>query len=234
VSGGIAQHAAADGDRFAAAHAALRADSSVQFTLTRAAPPPRPPEWLTHVLEWLAHVLKPVARLIGWIFRQMPQAPYARIFLWTLIAALIVLLGWVVYQRIRHGEWRWPHRRGTRQTEPVVPDPDWHPDATPAQAWLREADRLAADGRYAEAAHVLLIRSIDDIARRRPRAVRPALTSRELSEADAVPPAARRLFAGIATLVERSLFGARAVDASDWASARAAYEDFALPQAWRG
>ena len=81
---------------------------------------------------------------------------------------------------------------------------------------------------------MLLIRSIDDIARRRPRAVRPALTSRELSEADAVPPAARRLFAGIAALVERSLFGARAVDASDWASARAAYQDFALPQAWRG
>jgi len=234
VSGGIAQHAAADGDRFAAAHAALRADTSVQFTLTRAAPPPKPPEWLTQVLEWLAHVLQPVARLLGWISRQMPQAPYARIFLWTLIAALVVLLGWVVYQRIRHGEWRWPHRRRTRQTEPVTSDPDWHPEAAPAQAWLREADRLAADGRYAEAAHVLLIRSIDDIARRRPRTVRPALTSRELSEADAVPPAARRLFAGIAALVERSLFGARAVDASDWASARAAYQDFALPQAWRG
>ena len=36
------KHAAADGDRFAAAHAALRADPSVQSTLTRATPPPRP------------------------------------------------------------------------------------------------------------------------------------------------------------------------------------------------
>lgn len=234
MSGGTAQHAAAASDRFAAAHAALRADPQMQFTLSRAPAPREPPAWLGPFLRWLGHVLEPLARLLGWISRQMPAAPYARIFLWGVIAILAVLLVWVAYQRIRHGEWRWPHRRRARQTEPVGDDPDWHPDAAPAQAWLREADRLAADGRYAEAVHVLLIRSVDDIARRRPYVVRPALTSRELSDAEAVPPAARRLFAGIAALVERSLFGARPVDATDWAGARAAYEDFALPQAWRG
>ena len=92
---------------------------------------------------------------------------------------------------------------------------------------------MAAQGRFAEAVHHLLFRSIEDIAKRRPRLVRPALTSRELAAADAIPGPARELCAGIARLVERSLFGGRAVDADDWASARRAYADFALPGTWR-
>ena len=67
----------------------------------------------------------------------------------------------------------------------------------------------------------------------RPRLVRPALTSRELAAAEAVPPVARDLFSRIARLVERSLFGGRAVDAGDWSTARAAYADFVLPGTWR-
>jgi len=233
VSGGTAQVAVADDDRFAAAHAALRADPSVQFTLTRAPPPQRPPEWLTQVMHWIAKALEPLARLLGWLTRQMPAAPFARIFLWSLIVALLLLLGWIVYQRVRHGTWRWPTRRRARDGVPVDVEPDWQPEAAPARAWLREADALAAEGRYADAVHVLLIRSVDDIARRRPRLVRPGLTSRELGAAGAVPPRARTLFAGIAALVERSLFGGRSVDAEDWARARADYADFALPDTWR-
>ncbi|WP_010162783.1 DUF4129 domain-containing protein [Sphingomonas sp. PAMC 26617] len=233
MSGGTAQNAAAASDRFAAAHAALKADPQVQFTLSFAPARPKPPAWIEQVLHWLAKVLEPVARLLGWITRQMPAAPYARIFLWTLIAGLAVLLLWVVYQRIRHGEWRWPTRKRARQAAVVENDPDWQPESAPARAWLREADALAAEGRYAEAVHLLLIRSVDDIARRRPRVVRPALTARELGAANAVPPAARGLFAGIAALVERSLFGGRPVDAGEWAAARTAYADFALPGTWR-
>lgn len=233
MSGGTAQNAAAASDRFAAAHAALKADPQVQFTLSLAPPRPRPPVWIEQVLHWLAQVLEPVARLIAWISQQMPAAPYARIFLWSLIAALVLLLLWVVYQRLRHGEWRWPTRKRARQAAVVEGDPEWQPETAPARAWLREADTLAAEGRYAEAVHLLLIRSVDDIARRRPRLVRPALTARELGAADAVPQAARGLFASIAALVERSLFGGRPVDAGEWSAARAAYADFALPGTWR-
>jgi hypothetical protein len=63
--------------------------------------------------------------------------------------------------------------------------------------------------------------------------VRPALTSRELAAAEAIPAPARDLFARIARLVERSLFGGRPVAADDWTTARAAYADFALPGTWR-
>ena len=101
------------------------------------------------------------------------------------------------------------------------------------RAWLREADALAADGRFAEAIRQLLFRSVEDIGKRRPRLVRPALTSRELAASDALPGAARSLFAGIAAKVEHSLFGRRAVSEGDWRDARAAYAEFALPGSWR-
>ncbi|WP_443025406.1 DUF4129 domain-containing protein [Sphingomonas sp. RB3P16] len=222
-------------DRFAAAHAALTADPSVQFTLQRAPPPPQPPLWLKQFAEWLVWALRPVGRFLMWIDSFFPRLPYARILLWTVLVVAVATLLWVVYQRVRHGEWRWPRRFGRRATQVALDEAqEWAPEAAPAHEWLREADALAADGHYAEAVHHLLRRSIDDIARRRPRLVRPALTSRELSAADAIPPSARDLFAGIARLVERSLFGGRPVDAADWRTARAAYSDFALPGTWRG
>ncbi len=232
MSGGTAQQVATATDRFTAAHAALKADPTVQFTLQRAPPPPRPPEWLLQFIKWLGHALEPIGRFFRWIDAFMPNWPFARIFLWGLVAVVVVLILWGVYQRIRYGEWRMPTRIGLRATA-VAEEEAWAPEAAPAREWLREADAMAAAGRYAEAVHHLLFRSIDDIARRRPRLVRPALTSRELSASEALPPPARDLFAGIARLVERSLFGGRPVDAQDWAGARAAYSDFALPGTWR-
>ncbi|GGA53699.1 hypothetical protein GCM10011395_25130 [Sphingomonas psychrolutea] len=233
VSGATAQQVATATDRFAAAHAALKADPTVQFTLRRAPPPPQPPTWLEPFLKWLERVFEPVGRFFAWIDSFFPHWPYARIFLWSVLAVVVALVAWGVYQRIRYGEWRLPRRIRLRATAVVVDEEAWSPDAAPVREWLREADAMAAAGRYAEAVHHLLFRSIEDIARRRPRLVRPALTSRELSASDALPPSARDLFAGIARLVERSLFGGRPVDAVDWTGARAAYSDFALPGTWR-
>jgi hypothetical protein len=162
----------------------------------------------------------------------MPNAPYARILLWTVLALAAAALVWMVYERVRHGEWRLPRRRAVT-AEAGDEEPGWAPEAAPARSWLKEADALAEQGLYAEAVHHLLFRSVEDLSRRRPRLVRPALTSRELAAAEAVPPAARDIFARIARLVERSLFGGRAVDAGDWSNARAAYADFVLPGTWR-
>lgn len=235
------QEAAAAAERFAAAHRALVADPSIQFTMHHAPGPPRPPQWLVdffdalgRLLKPLGSLLRPIGRFLAWLTEHMPAAPYALILLWGVIVALLVTVALILYQRLRHGEWRLPRRR-MRAGVPGEIDPEgWIPDAAPARAWLEEADALAARGRYAEAAHLLLFRSVEDIARRRPRLVRPALTSRELARADGLPGAARELFAGIARLVERSLFGGRVVDVDDWREARARYADFALPGAWRG
>jgi uncharacterized protein DUF4129 len=163
----------------------------------------------------------------------MPDAPYARIFLWTVIAIAAAALALLIWQRIRTGEWRLPRRRRAAADAGAEEESSWAPEAAPARAWLNEADALAGQGLYAEAVHHLLFRSVEDIAKRRPRVVRPALTSRELAAAEAVPPAARDLFARIARLVERSLFGGRAVGEGDWSAARAAYADLVLPRTWR-
>ncbi len=219
--------AAAAASRFSAAHDALRADPSVQFDLRAAPPPPKPPAWLIHLGEWLESVLRPVGRGLAWLFGLLPDAPYARI----LAAALLL---WVIVDRVRYGQWRLPRWRRRTVTDALPEDdPQWTPEAAPARAWLREADALAAEGRYAEAVHHLLIRSIEDIGRRRPRLLRPALTSRDIAAADGIPSTARDIFTGIARIVERSLFGGRAVGATDWSEARTAYADFALPKVWK-
>lgn len=197
-------------------------------------PPPQPPRWLKAFVDWLGDVLGPVARLVEWVGGFMPDAPYARLFLWIVLAIALLALASAIYQRLRYGEWRLPRRRRARSVDPgPEEEQSWSPEAAPARSWLREADALAAQGRYAEAVHHLLFRSIEDISRRRPRLVRPALTSRELAAAEVLPPPARSLFARIAGLVERSLFGGRAVEAGDWTEARAAYADLVLPGTWR-
>lgn len=225
--------AAQGGERFAAAHRALAADPAIQFRMAPHAPspPPTPPEWLV----WLMDKLKPVGRFFDWLSSWMPDAPWARIILWGLIAAAAAFVLVTVIDRVRHGAWRWPTRqRRARDVAATPVEEEWAPAAAPARAWLEEADALAARGRYAEALHHLLFRSIEDIAQRRPQLARPSLTSREIAAARGIPAMARALFAGIAGKVERSLFGGHAVGAEDWRTARAAYADFALPGQWRG
>lgn len=218
------------GARLAEAYRALHDDPTMQFHLVAAPPPPTAPGWLKTLGHWVGELFRPIGRLIAWIGRQMPDAPYARILLWTVVALALAALLWAVVVRLRTGAWRWSRRR--REVAPAADEEFWTPDAVPVHAWLQEADALAAEGAYAEAVHHLLQRSIEDIERRRPRLVRPALTSRELAADRALPPRARGIFAAIAAVVERSLFGGRAVSAAEWSEARAAYADFALPKAW--
>jgi hypothetical protein len=219
-------------DRFAQAYHALRADPSVQFNLTPPTAPPQPPAWLQAFFRWLDHTLEPVGRALKWLAGFFPDAGYARILLWIVIALGAAALAWALFNRIRHGQWSLRLPRRANPTEAAAEE-DWGPEEGRARSWLQEADALAREGRFAEAIHHLLFRSIDDIAGRRPALVRPALTSRELAASDGIPGRARDLFAGIARLVERSLFGGRAVSERDWIEARTAYSDFALAASWR-
>jgi hypothetical protein len=231
VIAGQGQNAA---ERFAAAHRALRANTDIQFDLKRMPPLPQPPAWLRAFGEWLRGVLRPVGRFFDWLGSFMPDAPYARILLWSVLIAAALALAWMIWTRFSDGAWRLPRwKRGSSIAAQDDEEDQWQPDAAPVRAWLEEADVLAGEGRFAEAAHHLLIRSVEDIGRRRPGLVQPAITSRDLARAPAVPPRARLLFSGIAAVVERSLFGGRAVGAEDWAECRSAYADFARSASWK-
>ena len=105
--------------------------------------------------------------------------------------------------------------------------PLYQPDAKTARIVLGDAEELAKQGRFTEAVHTLLFRSIQDITDKRPRHVGPSLTSREISELPILSQKARAGFSMITSLVEASFFGGNALGADDYAASKTAYKNFA-------
>lgn len=220
--------------RFEEAHRALLADPSVQFRLVHPPPPTPAPPWLRAVGEWLAWALRPIGRALGWIIGLLPDAPYARILFWSVIALVAAFVAWTVLERIRRGAWQWPHLSRRKIAAAAAVSDEAAPfEPEPVRAWLAEADALAAGGGFAEAAHLLLFRTVEDLARRRPGVIRPALTARELAAVAAFPPPVRARVAAIAALVERSLFGGRPVGIDEWRAVRNSYAELGRPEVWR-
>ena len=201
-----------------AAQAQLMRDRTLQFDFSKAEPPPNVhlPHWLEALLRAIGAFLRVIAPAFGWIF----------------VGGVALGLGLVLFFIGREiVRTRFPGLGRRRRPARVAPL-DWRPDAGAARALLEEADRLAAAGEYEKAVHLILYRSIEEIEGRRPKLVKPALTSREIGALEGVPAAARAVFGHIAQVVERSFFGGRSVDAAGFAECRKAYEDFAFPGAW--
>jgi len=72
---------------------------------------------------------------------------------------------------------------------------------------LADAESLAAEGRYAEAIHALLLRVLEALGRDDPGRVRRSMTSREIAAALPLAPAPRAALGALVAEVERSLFG---------------------------
>jgi hypothetical protein len=123
-------------------------------------------------------------------------------------------------------------RPGQKAGRLVLGEETWRPAPEVARALLEDADRLAEQGLYEEAAHLILLRSIQDIAARKPRAVQPSLTSRDIASLTVLSSSARETFTGIALAVEESLFGGRPMSREGFGRCRQAYEAFAAPGAW--
>ncbi|MBO9498843.1 MAG: hypothetical protein J7496_13255 [Novosphingobium sp.] len=194
---------------------AVRAHADIQYApiqLPKAAPPP---SWLTRLLDWLGNLLKPVAEALGvsWPVLQ-----------WVLLGLAALLVGWLLWRLLA------PIARIRLARRPAEEDadPDWTPDRAAALALLGDADQLAAEGRFDEATHLLLQRSVLQIAEARPDWLGPSSTAREIAALPALPERARGAFRTIAERVERSLFALRRLEREDWQAARAAYADFAL------
>jgi hypothetical protein len=188
----------------------------IQFTPLTPAPKPvaQTPRWLRDLVEWLNAHMAPFG---NWL------AEHFRAFEIAAVALLVLLAGWMI--------WRW--LRGYRRAERADGHNDeaavWRPDAAMAAALLSDADRLAAEGRFDEAVHLLLRRSFDDIAMTRPDWLTPASTAREIARLGALPAAARAAFGVITAEVERSRYALHPLGQPDWTRARAAYAGFAVP-----
>ena len=192
----------------------MRADQAIQFApVTVAKDPPPQPTWLDAVLRWLAEALAPLGRALGMSWP---------VFKWILLAIAVAAIAWLLWRMLSPAlGWR-PNGK------PEAEEEAWAPATGEALALLEDADALAAQGRFDEATHLLLKRSVGQIAAARPDLVEPATTARELSAMGSLPAAARTAFTTIAGRVESSLFAMRTLSAADWQAARAAYADFAL------
>jgi len=176
-------------------------------------PPPPPPPWL----KWLADLLSALSPLFGYLF----------------IAIIIAVIGGVLYfifgeaLRVRFG------KSGAGKVDEADDELiDVRPDAAMARGLLEEADALARAGKFAEAVHLLLFRSIEDIQTRLEGGVPKSLTAREIGDLQHLPERAKHGLGPIIVIVERSFFGGREVDADGWQEARASYQDFAFGEAW--
>ncbi len=189
----------------------IRADDALQFGPVETTPKPEPPSWLQDLFEWIGQLFEPLGRgLIGiW-----------PVLKWVLLAGVIALLLWLLWKLVE------PYIGGPKREKTI--DEEWAPEREDALALLSDADRLAAEGNYDEATHLLLQRSVSQIAASRPEWLEPSSTAREIAALPALPEAARGAFTTISERVERSMFALKQLGADDWQAARAAYADFAL------
>ncbi len=185
-------------------------------------PPPPPPPPPTP--EWLKSLFDAIGSFFEW------SAPAAKPLMW--IAVVLVVLFLLYHFVPAFAQWVDNLRFGRKGRSDAEADPIGQAEAGAARALLAEADALAAEGRYAEAVHLLLYRSVEDIEGRRPGLVKPAMTSRDLAEAEGLPAIARGAFSRIARAVEISLFGGRAIDAMAWERCRTAYAELTVPKNW--
>ncbi|MBN9142405.1 MULTISPECIES: DUF4129 domain-containing protein [unclassified Novosphingobium] len=188
---------------------AVRDARDLQFTPVPNWTPAPTPDWLKALARFLRDLFEPVGRALGMSWPVMEK------ILIGLLALGVALLLWRIAARL------WAMRRAA----PAAPE--WSPDAAAARALLDDADALAAQGRFDEATHLLLLRSLEHIAEARPAALTPASTAREIAALSSLSAPARATFGRIAALVEQGRYALRPLEAPDWAAARAAYADFA-------
>jgi len=203
---------------FDVAHSELLADPSLQFDLPWVDQPrPRLPDTAPRIETLPLPSLMPPALAGG---------PVATTLFWVVVGLAVAGLLYLIVARVA-GWQRSERSTGTPAGE------EWRIEEGSARQLLGDADALAAEGRYSEAAHLLLHRSIAEIDQRRPATVRKALTSRDIAALPALPPSPAAAFGAIVRAVERSLFGGRALTADDWRDCREAYQRFAFAREWQ-
>jgi len=120
-----------------------------------------------------------------------PLALLARLFLWGAVGVLAFLaIAWLV-RRLA------PGARDVAVAEPAA--------AAPVHIPIASAEALAAEGRWAEAIHALLLETLEALSRAARLA--PSLTSREIVARVPLPVRAREALSGLVLAVEVSRFG---------------------------
>jgi hypothetical protein len=154
----------------------------------------------------------------------------AEIIFWVMIAAVLAMVAYFLFQlaydllRDRSPFQRNRDRPGAapeRVETPVAAAPR---EVDPRS--LAEADRLAAEGRFSEAIHLLLLVALQRLHRELGPRVAPALTGREVLHLPSLPGATVAPLTRMVRLSEINHFGGRTAREPDYRSARDDYLAF--------
>lgn len=139
----------------------------------------------------------------------LSAGPVLKSLLWVLAIVGGILLLFYIFSAIQ----RIPRRvkvpqakkAEKRASDPVAPT---DAETTP----FDEIERLAREGAFGEAVHLLLLHCFEDLRRRSPYGRDPALTSREILAGATLPNDARSSLAFIISAVEVGHFGGQAIN----------------------
>jgi len=154
-----------------------------------------------------------------------PQIPawLVKVIVWALIAIAIGLvaffLGGLAWDLLRdRSGFKRKHRQpaeGAARVETPLAERRAAEERT-----LAEADQLAAEGRFSEAIHLLLLVALERLRRELGPRVAPAMTGREVLRLAPVPGAVVDPLARMVALSEINHFGGRRASAPDYSSCR--------------
>ena len=151
--------------------------------------------------------------------------PLFKLIFYGLLAAAV---GFIIFTIVREIA-RIRNNMVPKDKDEELPEtPDYQPDAETARILLADAEKLAAAGKYEEAVHAILFRTIQDIQDKRPHHVKRSLTSREISRLPILSEKAREGFSMIGRLVENSFFGGGTLTKVDYTTSVATYKSFAF------
>lgn len=200
-------------DQIETAFRRLRRNDSLQFELPEPPPAAETPGWLVAIGEFIAA-----------LFRFL--APILEVLFWLGLGALIFGALYLIAKTIYDARQAGLGRKTKAASD--APPPLYQPEERQARILLEEIDALAAQGRFEEAVHTLLFRSIQDIDLNRPNVIRRSLTSREIGTLSILTEKAQGAFATIAQIVEQSFFGGQTLGRAEFDRAREAYSALAL------
>jgi uncharacterized protein DUF4129 len=145
-----------------------------------------------------------------------PIGALAHLLFYVFLAVgLVLVLAWLARALL-------PRRRRGSSEPGAAAEPA--PAAAPeGETSLAEALRLAAEGRYGEAVHALLLAAIGQLSARATTPPPPSRTSRELARSLPLKGDSRIAFAELVAAVERSLFGGAALGPDDFERGLARY-----------
>jgi len=131
------------------------------------------------------------------------------VFIVLAVAVAALILAWLVQALVQKMAKGSASAEAGAEVEGEEAGPERPPD-------VEDATRLAAEGRYGEAIHALLLAAIQHFAARAHLEVQPSRTSRELVRLLPLSGDSRPKFNELVMAVERTLFGGQPAAAEDY------------------